>query len=75
MPHDACQLTEARTKSVRELLYTLLREYAWNATAYQIVNPGIEHWFSPEGDAVIGYVTRGRVRVVAGAPAQRGVAG
>ncbi|MBB6049256.1 DUF2156 domain-containing protein [Armatimonas rosea] len=49
-------------------LYSLLRQYAWNATAYQIVNPGIVHWFSPEGDAVIGYVTRAGVRVVAGAP-------
>lgn len=49
-------------------LYALLREHAWNATAYQIVNPGIRHWFSPEGDAVIGYVTRAGVRVVAGAP-------
>ena len=51
-----------------ESLYSLLRQHAWNATAYQIVNPGIVHWFSPEGDAVIGYVTRARVRVVAGAP-------
>lgn len=49
-------------------LYTLLRQHAWNATAYQIVNPGIAHWLSPEGDAVIGYVTRAGVRVVAGAP-------
>ena len=52
----------------REPLYPLLRQHGWNATAYQIVNPGMAHWFSPEGDAVIGYVTRARVRVVAGAP-------
>ena len=51
-----------------EALYTLLHQHAWNATAYQIVNPGIRHWFSPDGDAVIGYVTRAGVRVVAGAP-------
>jgi phosphatidylglycerol lysyltransferase len=49
-------------------IYPLLRRYAWNATAYQIVNPGIQHWFSEAGDAVIGYMTRHRVRVVAGAP-------
>ncbi len=42
--------------------------YGWNATAYQIVNPGIELWFAGEGDAVAGFVDRGGMRVVAGAP-------
>ncbi len=35
---------------------------------YQILNPGIRHWFSAGGDAVVGYVRANRVRVVAGAP-------
>jgi phosphatidylglycerol lysyltransferase len=43
-------------------------QYGWNATAYQILNPGISHWFSARGDAVIGYVRSGSVLVVAGAP-------
>lgn len=42
--------------------------YGWNATSYQIVNPGISFWFSDKGDAVIGYVERRGTRVVAGAP-------
>ena len=42
--------------------------HGWNATAYQIVNPGIAHWFSQAGDGVVGYVNNARVRVVAGAP-------
>jgi len=42
--------------------------YGWNATAYQILNPGISHWFSERGDAVIGYVRSAHVLVVAGAP-------
>ena len=42
--------------------------YGWNATAYQIINPGIAHWFSERGDAVVGYVRSGHVLVVAGAP-------
>jgi len=46
----------------------LILAYGWNATAYQILNPGIEHWFSRDGDAVIGFVTQARTRVVAGAP-------
>lgn len=39
-----------------------------NATAYQILNPGIERWFSPARDAVVGYVVHARHRIVAGTP-------
>lgn len=46
----------------------LVLAYGWNATSYQIVNPGISFWFSRAGDAVIGYVERRHTRVVAGAP-------
>jgi phosphatidylglycerol lysyltransferase len=46
----------------------LVMQYGWNATAYQIVNPGIDHWFSANGDAVVGYVDSAGMRVVAGAP-------
>lgn len=49
-------------------IYELLRRYAWNVTAYQIVNPGIVHWFSRDGDAVIGYMQQHGLRIVAGAP-------
>jgi len=47
---------------------SLVLRHGWNATAYQIVNPGISHWLSPDEDAVVGYVDAGRFRVVAGAP-------
>ena len=43
-------------------------QHGWNATSYQIVNPGIAHWFSRKGDAVVGFTTYAGVRVVAGAP-------
>ena len=46
----------------------LVMEHGWNATAYQLINPGISRWFSERGDAVVGYVARSGVRVVAGAP-------
>lgn len=46
----------------------LVLAYGWNATAYQIVNPGMSLWFSARGDAVVGYVERSLTRVVAGAP-------
>lgn len=48
----------------RELVLRL----GFNATAYQLLNPGIAHWFSARGDAVIGYADYAGTRVVAGAP-------
>lgn len=36
--------------------------------SYQILNPGIRHWFSDNRDAVIGYVDAYGYSVVAGAP-------
>jgi phosphatidylglycerol lysyltransferase len=56
---DSDQLRQARD---------LVFRYGWNATAYQIVNPGIELWFSPKADAVIGFVRAHNTFVVAGAP-------
>jgi phosphatidylglycerol lysyltransferase len=46
----------------------LVLRHGWIATAYQILNPGISLWFPETGDAVVGYASWGRVRVVAGAP-------
>lgn len=46
----------------------LIERWGWNATAYQILNPGMERWFSAPRDAVVGYVTFGGYRVVAGSP-------
>ncbi|HEU4566275.1 MAG TPA: DUF2156 domain-containing protein [Gemmatimonadaceae bacterium] len=56
---DASSLQRARE---------IVLAHGWNATAYQILNPGIALWFAAAGDAVAGYVLRHRVRVVAGAP-------
>lgn len=47
---------------------SLVLAHGWNSTSFQIVNPGIERWFSPTADAVIGYVTANKMRVVVGAP-------
>ena len=46
----------------------LVLRYGWNATAYQIINPGIELWFSPICEAVVGFVRAHNTLVVAGAP-------
>ena len=46
----------------------LALRHGWNATAFQVVNPGIGHWFSADREAMAGYVASRGVRVVAGAP-------
>lgn len=46
----------------------LVMRCGWNATAYQVLNRGIEHWFAAAGDGLVGYVRHKGVRVVAGAP-------
>jgi phosphatidylglycerol lysyltransferase len=56
--------TDEKHERARELIL----RYGWNATAYQILNPGIELWFSRTGEGVIGFVRHGRTRVVGGAP-------
>jgi len=50
---------------------SLILAYGWNSTSFQIVNPGIKRWFTPQSDAVIGYVTANNVRIVVGAPVCR----
>ena len=52
----------------KERARELILQFGWNTTCYQILNPGIDLWFSNKGDAVIGFVLRAGVRVVAGAP-------
>jgi phosphatidylglycerol lysyltransferase len=51
-----------------ELARQLVLREGWNATAYQILNPGFTLWFSRARDAVAGYVDVAGVWVVGGAP-------
>ncbi len=46
---------------------SLIMRHGWNSTAYQILNPGIEHWAPPDQSAVVGYV-RHAAWVATGAP-------
>src|SRR5271163_1516732 len=50
--------------SARELVMT----YGWNTTAYQILNPGLQHWYAHDAPAVVAYIRRSDVMLVAGAP-------
>jgi phosphatidylglycerol lysyltransferase len=45
----------------------LLRAHGWNATSFQVLEPGFRYWFQGD-DACIAYVDTGGAFVVAGAP-------
>jgi phosphatidylglycerol lysyltransferase len=61
-------LAASRDSAARQRARALVLERGWNASAYQILNPGLALWFSERGDAVAGYATFGHTWVVAGAP-------
>jgi phosphatidylglycerol lysyltransferase len=46
----------------------LVLRHGWNSTCYQILNPGLNHWFDPGRPAVVGFVRRDGYWVAAGAP-------
>jgi len=45
----------------------LLKRHGWNATSFQILEPGFRYWFDGD-DACVGYVDTGRAWVAAGSP-------
>jgi phosphatidylglycerol lysyltransferase len=45
----------------------LLKRFGWNATSFQILEPGFRYWFDGP-DACVGYVDTGRAWVAAGSP-------
>jgi phosphatidylglycerol lysyltransferase len=63
----------------RQRALALLRRHGWNATSFQILEPGFHYWFdahksedseAPEapGDACVAYLDTGQAWVAAGAP-------
>ncbi|MCP3139730.1 DUF2156 domain-containing protein [Pyxidicoccus xibeiensis] len=52
----------------RPRVLELLRQYGWNATSFQVLQPGFHYWFDPAGDACVAYVDTGGAWVAAGAP-------
>lgn len=65
---DVTQISNSAADHSRSRARELVLRFGWNATAYQILNPGIELWFSSASDAVVGFVRSGGMVVVGGAP-------
>jgi phosphatidylglycerol lysyltransferase len=51
----------------RARVLALLQAHGWNATSFQILEPGFSYWFDRD-DACVAFVDTGRSLVVAGAP-------
>jgi phosphatidylglycerol lysyltransferase len=51
----------------RARVLALLKRHGWNATSFQILEPGFRYWFDGD-DACVGYVDTGRAWVAAGGP-------
>ena len=51
----------------RERALALLERHGWNATSFQILEPGFQYWFDGD-DACVGYVDTGSAWVAAGSP-------
>src|SRR5262252_324597 len=51
----------------RRRVLAVLRRHGWNATSFQVLEPGLQYWFADE-DACVAYVDTGRAWVAAGAP-------
>jgi phosphatidylglycerol lysyltransferase len=52
---------------VRLRVLEVLRRFGWNATSFQILEPGFSYWFYRDA-ACVAYVDTGRAWVAAGAP-------
>ena len=61
-PHE--QAVPHASETVRRLVLA----NGWNATSYQLLNPGFDYWFTHDGDALVAFVRHHGVRVVAGVP-------
>ena len=51
----------------RRRVLAVLRRHGWNATSFQVLEPGFRYWFA-DADACVAYVDTGRAWVAAGAP-------
>ena len=51
----------------RRRVLAMLRRHGWNATSFQVLEPGFQYWF-PDDDACVAYVDTGAAWIAAGAP-------
>lgn len=67
-PRFDASASEEGDRSRRSEARRLIERYGENATAWQILNPGIERWQTADGDGLVGFVRYGGIAVAAGEP-------
>jgi phosphatidylglycerol lysyltransferase len=55
----------------RRRVLAVLRRHGWNATSFQVLEPGFRYWFAG-ADACVAYVDTGHAWIAAGAPLTEG---
>lgn len=55
----------------RARVLQLLKQHGWNATSFQVLEPGFRYWFDEAREACVAYVDTGGAWVAAGAPISR----
>jgi phosphatidylglycerol lysyltransferase len=60
-------MAPAEPDDERRRVLAILKRHGWNATSFQILEPGFRYWFDGD-DACVGYVDTGGAWVAAGAP-------
>jgi phosphatidylglycerol lysyltransferase len=60
--------SEAPDAASRDFAREIVIAHAWNSTSYQILNPGMQYWFSAAHSAVVGYTRRDHMLLAAGSP-------
>ena len=66
--------SDAASAGDLETTRRLVMAHGTNATAYQLINPGIARWFDADRRAVVGFVDASGYRIVAGSPVCAGPA-
>jgi phosphatidylglycerol lysyltransferase len=72
--HQRTSDARERTSNAREraMVVALVRRYGWNATSFQVLEPGYCYFFDGgDGDACVAYVDTGSAWVAGGAPLAR----
>ena len=59
---------EAYADEPMQAVLEAVRRYGYNATAFQVLEPGFEYWFAPAQAGIVAYVDTGSAWVAGGAP-------
>ena len=60
-------MTTDATSAARARALALLRRHGWNATSFQILEPGFNYWFDGD-DACVAYIDTGRFVICSASP-------